>query len=258
MMQNLKSNSLKVLTLNLHAGVNWYGQYDLDGIIALIKNTNPDLCGFQEVDRHLAWRSRFQDLAKILARDLEMDSHFTASLTFGIGSFGNLILSKYPILERWSQQVPGKKETRSFCSARIVFGGVKLHFITTHLGLTEEERACQVSRIQQFLCQCTGPVILTGDFNCGPEEAAVQTLTAGLKDLQKVSGLEQLGTFRLNDGQIGPRIDYILATSEFGVKNFQVLDTYVSDHLPVVALLSLMAPDEKTTVQTVFCQNSRL
>ncbi|HYH02768.1 MAG TPA: endonuclease/exonuclease/phosphatase family protein [Bacillota bacterium] len=230
---------LTILSLNLHAGVNWLGRFDPQGIIELIRDVNPDLCGLQEVDSHWSKRSNFQDLPRILATNLMMDAAFFPALTTGYRAYGNLVLSKYPIINRWSQLLPDQSEQRSVGCVKLWVAGAKLFFSTTHLGLSEWDRWQQVNLIRQFLGQCNGPLILTGDFNADYQSEAVLLLSAGLQDIQKLSRFGPQGTFRARDGQVGPRIDYILASPEFIVEDFQVIDSWVSDHLPVVAKLRL-------------------
>jgi endonuclease/exonuclease/phosphatase family metal-dependent hydrolase len=239
-MENLaKTISMNILSWNLHAGIDWYGRFIPEQLLACLKKLNPDLCGFQEVDRHWAPRSRFWDLAQVLAEGLAMYAFFSPSLIHKIGSYGNLILSRYPLVNSWCQQMPDLREQRSFCCAQIEIAGVKLGFLTTHLGLTAADRCRQAKQIRQFSDQFTLPLIISGDFNAGPEDRAVQMLTGKFYDLQRSSALVTAGTFRLADGQVGPRIDYILTTPEFISEQFQIIPNYYSDHLPLFAKVRL-------------------
>jgi endonuclease/exonuclease/phosphatase family metal-dependent hydrolase len=239
-MENLaKTISLNILSWNLHAGIDWYGCFIPEQLIACIKKLNPDLCGFQEVDRHWSSRSRFWDLAQMLTESLAMHAVFSPSLVRKAGSYGNLILSRYPFVNSWCQQLPDSREKRSFCYALIAIAGVRLGFLTTHLGLTVLDRCRQVEQIQRFVNQFTVPLIMSGDFNAGPEDHAVQMLIGKFYDLQQRSAVVESGTFRLADGQVGPRIDYILTTPEFINEQFQIIPNYCSDHLPLFAKVSL-------------------
>jgi endonuclease/exonuclease/phosphatase family metal-dependent hydrolase len=233
---------LKVLSWNLHAGIDWYGRFLPKQTLACVRKWQPDLCGFQEVDRHWGTRSRYCDLARILAENLEMEAFFSPSLQHKNGSYGNLILSRYPLLNSCYQLLPDSREQRSFGYAQIISGGIRLGFLTTHLGLKAEDRCRQVEQIQRFVNSLPGPLIISGDFNATSKEQAVQMLTTKFYDLQSYSKGDQIGTIRLSDGQIGPRIDYLLASGEFTIERFQVLTNYCSDHLPLLAAVSLTRP----------------
>ncbi|MGD8401632.1 MAG: endonuclease/exonuclease/phosphatase family protein [Bacillota bacterium] len=233
---------LKVLSWNLHAGIDWYGRFLPEKTLACIREWRPDLCGFQEVDRNWGPRSRYCDLAQMLAEKLEMEAFFSPSLQQKSGSYGNLILSRYPFVNSCYQLLPDSQEQRSFCYVQIINGEIQLGFLTTHLGLTEEDRCRQVEQIQRFVNSLPGPLIISGDFNATPEEQAVQMLTTKFCDLQSDSKMNEMGTFRLADGRIGPRIDYLLSSEEFTIERFQVISNYCSDHLPLLATVCLTRP----------------
>lgn len=229
---------LKVLTLNIHSGINWSGKYDLDGIVKFIATVNPDLAGLQEVDRCWSSMSRFQDLPGELALRLKMFSSYSVSRVRNNGYFGNLILSKYPINLMWADQLPGSLERRSFVFTQVVINGIRVNFITVHLGLSISDRIQQVSALLQVTHQINGPLIIAGDFNGHPNDEAVQLLKNNFGDVQESSGVNQ-GTFRGEDGKLGPHIDYIFVTPEFYLTGFQIADTEISDHVPLIAGLNL-------------------
>ena len=104
--------TLKVMTFNIHSAINWYGSFDLDGLANFISETNPDIVGLQEVDLSWSSMSDFQDIPTQLAQRLHMYCAFSASRERNNGFFGNLILSKYPILQEWTSLLPGSLELR--------------------------------------------------------------------------------------------------------------------------------------------------
>jgi endonuclease/exonuclease/phosphatase family metal-dependent hydrolase len=230
---------LNIVDWNIHAGVNWFGRFNPQELLACLKRINPDLCGFQEVDRRWSARSHFWDLAEVIAEQLGMTVAFSPSLTrwYG-GSYGNLILSRYPLTRCWTEQLADSKEPRSLCGTQLIVAGVTLTFITTHLGLTVSDRCRQAERIIRFGSQFTTPIIITGDFNAGPTDRAVQMLTGKWRDLQTSNTVTREGTFLKSDGQVGPRIDYILTSFDWSGE-LKVIPSYCSDHLPLLAKLRL-------------------
>jgi endonuclease/exonuclease/phosphatase family metal-dependent hydrolase len=231
--------NLNIVCWNLHAGIDWYGCFRPEQALTCLKALQPDLCGFQEVDRHWGPRSRFLDLARLLADGLAMYPVFSASLVGQSGSYGNLILSRYPPLNGWWRELTDSQERRSCGCVQVVIAGVKLSFFTTHLGLSAADRHRQAKLILGYIEHIAGPIIICGDFNAGPEDGAVRMLTEKFRDLQCDSAMIVPGTFRLADGRVGPRIDYILTTYEFIAGNFQTISNYCSDHLLLFARLNL-------------------
>jgi endonuclease/exonuclease/phosphatase family metal-dependent hydrolase len=236
--EQLGTIRLKILTLNIHSAINWYGKYDLDGLVKLITSVNPDLVGLQEVDRCWSSKSGFQDLPGELSLRLGMFSSYSVSLARNNGYFGNLVLSKYPINFMWADQLPGELERRSFVMAQVNINGIRVNFVTVHLGLSISDRIQQVAAMLQATHPINGPLIIAGDFNARPNDETIKPLKDNFVDVQEASGVEQ-GTFRGSDGKLGPHIDYIFVTPEFGLTDFQIVDTYISDHVPLIAELSL-------------------
>jgi endonuclease/exonuclease/phosphatase family metal-dependent hydrolase len=248
--------TLKVMTLNIHSGINWYGQYDLDAIAKYIEEVQPDLVGMQEVDQNWSSMSQFTDIPGELARRLNMYYAFSASLERNNGNFGNLILSRYPISSIWTELMPGSLERRSFAMVQVLINGARVNFLTTHLGLSTTDRQQQTASIMQFISQVNGPLIITGDFNGEANDPGVTAFGTNFLDLQSLSDDKEHGSFRIKNGSIVPRMDYIFASPDFQLGGFQVTDNYISDHLPMVAELKLPLSNQAVSGEPVFQQTS--
>lgn len=245
--------TLRILTFNIHSALNWNGEYDLEGIINFIREVNPDLVGLQEVERFWSSASNFQDLPAEMASRLNMFYAYSVSLERDNGYFGNLILSKYPITQIWTENLPGSLEKRSLAFTQLFVKGARINFLTTHLGLSLEDRQEQITSILQFVNQVNGPLIITGDFNGIPQESSISLLCSNFLDLQERSEVKENGTFRLKEGNIGSRIDYILTTPDFGLSSFRIYnDNYLSDHLPVVTEVSLTVDPENVAGEPLY------
>jgi endonuclease/exonuclease/phosphatase family metal-dependent hydrolase len=93
------------------------------------------------------------------------------------------------------------------------------------------------------------PVIVTGDFNAGEDNRALNTMfTAGFADTFRVKhpDANEVGTFTGFDlkATTGPKIDYVLVPPGTDVTDATIVRTsrggrYPSDHLPVTARLRL-------------------
>ena len=227
---------LRVLTYNIHNGIDWRGNYRLKRILEFIGDVEPDLAGLQEVSRFWGLKTHNQDMAQIIAEELKMFVFFGPALSKGKKAFGNLILSKHPIVNGWIGILPGGSEPRNFTGIQALIRGFRINFLTTHLGLDTEERLSQAARIGKFGRGLGKPLIITGDFN---EPAGGPGVALLKKNWIKLGRQPERGTLRLRRGEIGPEIDLIFTTPDFTLKRLSVVDNYLSDHLPVIADLEL-------------------
>lgn len=110
------------------------------------------------------------------------------------------------------------------------FGSIAV--ATTHLGLVGEERLRHAQEILEAL-PASGPVILAGDLNEGPDGPAVSTLLTRLTDAFALAGDGPGYTFPASAP--AHRIDYVLASRHLVVEACRVEDVRAADHRPVVA-----------------------
>lgn len=96
------------------------------------------------------------------------------------------------------------------------------------------------------------PVVVTADFNCGPEDAPYRAMT-GDRDGRAYEAAARLAargshgpraTFHGFTGESVDRRDYVFVSGDVGVPRFGVLadrsdDRYPSDHFPLLAELSV-------------------
>lgn len=233
---------IRVMTYNIRFGKGWDDQWDLDRTASVIREANPDLVGIQEVDREWSSRSEFKDVVTELAERLGMFYTFAPSMDKAPGTagskFGNAILSKYPIDEVWSRLLPAEGMGRGMVGVRLRIAGVPINFVTTHLGLSTSDRLKEVDEILKALDEVPGPTVITGDWNVTDQAEEVAAMKQVFQDTQTVAGKSNVGTFHNKDGS-RERIDYIFASPEFGVDSVDIPEVIASDHLPVVANLTL-------------------
>lgn len=227
---------IRVLTYNIHNGIDWWGNYRFKQILEFIGDVKPDLAGLQEVSRFWGLKTANQDMVKIIAEELKMFVFFGSTLSKGKKAFGNLVLSKHPIVNGWIGKLPGNSEPRNFTGIQALIRGFRINFLTTHLGLKTEERLSQVKRIGEFGRGLGKPLIIAGDFN---EPAGSPGVVLLKKNWIKLGQQPERGTIRLKRGEIGPEIDLIFTTPDVTLKRLSVVDNYLSDHLPVIADLEL-------------------
>jgi endonuclease/exonuclease/phosphatase family metal-dependent hydrolase len=253
---------IKVMTFNIRYdnpadGVNrWENRRGL--VTEKILEISPDLIGMQEVlERQLDY----------LGEHLPGYGHFGVGRDDGKtgGEYVPVLYNKdrYALMENgtfWLSPTPGDTGSVGWDAAltRIctwgkfqdLSSGREFYFLNTHFDhMGDTARAESAKLILDFINkETTGlPVILTGDFNCSPDEAPYRLLTAaasGLSDACPASGRDKdcdEGTFNgWGTEKDPPRIDFIFFNKYWKIKSYQILkvkegDMYISDHWPVVS-----------------------
>ena len=261
------SKSLRIMTFNIHFGNSINNIYDILNISQVIKNSNSDIVCLQEVDNNWSSRSHYDSLIQIISKEANLpyyiynpiyDKNSSHGHLFPNEQFGTAILSKYKILEshdyiisRWSSQKgdpqPGDpgfpSQYHGFGHLILDIDGTNFSVYNTHLdyradppkGYKETMRAIQV-REMLSLINFKYPAILTGDMNADFSAKDVfEPLLEKFDDAWSIAGEGSGLTFPCINPYI--RIDYILVNkkSSIQVKNAFLIDTQVSDHLPVIA-----------------------
>ncbi len=246
---NCKQN-LKVLTFNIHNGITPYGEYNLEQITEFIGKIKPDLAGLQEVSRFWSIKTDYQDMVSLLEEKLGMHPVFAAMLKCNNkGFFGNLVLSKFPIINSWTEILPGNLEARSCLAVQVRAAGARVNFLTTHLGLSNSERLAQVGKIVNLGVQLGEPLIITGDFNQDPSGPELNLIK---RNWIKHEPSQTRGTLRLSDGRIGPEVDMIFTSANLVLKSMKVYENELSDHLPVYGEFEMGLPWNETAGEPVY------
>jgi len=224
---------VKVMTYNIHRGINKNGRLDLDGIAEAVKGSGAEIIALQEVER-FSFRTGFRDQIKYLADKLSMQYVFGKSINILNGQYGNGLLSIYPIEEYEVIRLYSEGEQRTLLKAVLNVDGTLLRVYNTHLGLSQEERDRQVEDIIKLAAEEEN-LIITGDFNTKADKLGA--IAGKLTDSGGIEPDGEKATFEA-DGLSG-RIDYIFASKNFEIKGYEVLDTEASDHYPVVSILGI-------------------
>ncbi len=235
----------RLLTYNVHRCVGVDRRLDVARVAGVIAEHEPDIVCLQELDVGRA-RTGFVDQALAIADQLEMSVHFHAAMRVEAELYGDAILTHRP--ERLVRSgalptvrgVPGL-EPRGALWAAIDIDGVEINVINTHLGLVPREQRLQAAALcgKDWLGHpdCTGPTILTGDFNATSLTRPYQAFVSRLKDAQRLLGLRpSVKTFPSSFPAI--RIDHVFVSPEITPKRvhapFSPLARMASDHLPLV------------------------
>jgi endonuclease/exonuclease/phosphatase family metal-dependent hydrolase len=235
----------RLLTYNVHRCVGTDKRLDVDRIVGVIAEHEPDIVCLQELDVGRA-RTGNVDQAEAIAAGLDMSFHFNAAMLIEAEEYGDALLTRRP--ERLMRKgalptirgIPGL-EPRGAVWAAIDFDGVELNVINTHLGLVPQEQRLQAAALmgKDWIGHpdCAGPTILTGDFNATSITRPYQTLCRGLTDCQRQLGLKPtVKTFpsafpaiRIDHAFVSPHIRITAVKAPFSP-----LARVASDHLPLV------------------------
>ncbi len=116
--------------------------------------------------------------------------------------------------------------------------------MSVHLGLSDRERQAHARELGDLVAGLTGPVVVGGDLNEGPEGAAAAWLTERLWDAFAGRG-EGLG-YTFPSAEPRARIDYLLLGEGVRTTRTWVEDgpevRAASDHLPLFADVTLAEP----------------
>jgi len=240
-------NNLRIMTYNIHHAnpptKAKTGEIDIDAIVQVIKNEDPDLVALQEVDVNTK-RSNKVDQAAVIAQKLGMQAFFGRAIDHEGGYYGVAILSKYPLSETvvipLPEEADPKAEDRVLTTAKVTLpNGKVIRFGSTHLDVRSAgNRDQQVQKISEIATQETLPFIVAGDFNAMPGTSAIDLLDKSFTRSCTDNCAPTIPVINPNR-----TIDFVAfsKTSPFKVISQKVIpERYASDHLPVVVNLQFI------------------
>lgn len=263
---------IRVLTYNVH-NFKQFGdkndKFTKDQILDIIRKEQPDVLCFQEFFNRP--RSEY-NFSKLIPEILNSKYYYyKPTIDNGYESTGTAIFSKYPILNTGKVPFPEEVNWNEAVYADIkvgkkVFRVYSVHFqsinfkpedyqylkkvtkeidadvessrkIGSRLKRAFEKRAEQVHFLRAHTDSCKTPYLITGDFNDTPISYTVQEVSKGLQNSFRKKGSGFGITY--NGEFPNFQIDYILASPEFNIMNYLIVDKKLSDHYPVRTDLEL-------------------
>ncbi|MDR3578118.1 MAG: endonuclease/exonuclease/phosphatase family protein [Anaerolineaceae bacterium] len=239
---------------------NIWQSINLGEIPDFIKELDAHILCLQEM-RGMGGPVSQNDVQKRLEDSLGMASYCEIAQTWrspeGETWQGNGIFSKYPIIEKscrflqQSQPRPSdaSDEGRIYVEATINVNGQPLTVGTTHLSytkrfLTTQKKKAEVSHLLNILTEKNGNYILAGDFNSRPHSWTVKQISKTLKHCGP--GLHEntwtvipFNYHGFTETQLKWRLDYVFASKTMLVSSARIIQTSLSDHLPVMVEFSL-------------------
>ena len=226
------------------------GKISPQRIARVIGQYQPDVVALQELD---VGRLRTGNVhqAQVISDYLAMKFHFHPAIHIEEERYGNAILTHLPvklIKTGILPLLPAKPwlEPRGVIWVAIEAYGQQFNLLNTHLGLRPAERTIQADALlgDDWLANanCTGPVVICGDFNSLPNSAVHKRFSRQLNDMQILH--ENHRPKKTFGGRFpSARIDHIFGNSMVNVQNIEVPRTQLtrnaSDHLPLIVDITI-------------------
>lgn len=235
---------LNVLSYNVHHCEGSDRQLDLERIVRVIKSVQPDLVSLQEVDRNVG-RTQTVNQPDELARLTDLQVAFGPNIDLQGGTYGNAILSRYPIISHTNHRLPNinSGEQRGVLQAEIDVPGLSesLILLTTHFDHRpdDQERVASAKAINAMIAGHQRNALLMGDLNDVQGSPALLEL----ERLWTLTNDDPLPTIPVD--KPSRQIDFVLfrPRQNWRVVETRVLDEAVaSDHRAIFAILEQQSP----------------
>ncbi|GED69042.1 endonuclease [Brevibacillus reuszeri] len=222
---------LQVVTYNIRGCRDDQGHADPEKVVDALRPLSADVIALQEVDNTLP-RSSFVNQVAVIARSLNMNYAFAPSIDFLFGTYGNAVLSKYPILHAASTPLPATREPRSLLDVTLDWYGSPLHVYATHLGVKASEHPEQIKSLYSYLQKKSSETgVLLGDFNMYADNSLLDSVRSLLQDPLYEKHIV-LGT--LKSKQSRKEIDHIFLSHDLQFLQATAPRIGPSDHYPVL------------------------
>ncbi len=240
---------LRVMTYNLHFGIDEDGNFNLKDVQELVAEVNPDVVGFQEV----TFNSPTNGFANMLGELSERMDNIGFSHAYwsegGKQGLRNAVFSRHEIVETETIELePVVSYQRTAERTVIRVGNKEIAIYTLHLTHIFEERTNpeRVRQAEQVMTSIAAdalvrPVVLMGDFNSEPDWPEIQVFTASMIDVWGVIRHDVNG-FTWPSRDPTQRLDYIFISPGLDITGCEIISTRISDHLPLFADLEIAVP----------------
>ncbi|MDP9047449.1 MAG: endonuclease/exonuclease/phosphatase family protein, partial [Bacteroidota bacterium] len=232
-------------------------------ILQIINQQQPDVIGFQEF--YTRYKGQY-DMRDSIVAIMGSDHYYFQPIFFSKSeALGVAIFSKFPIVSQGFIQLADVKSENACIYIDVKKGSQVFRIYSVHLQsinfepedykyinrITQQgapdmsstrrlgsklknaflKRSGQVVKIKAHAATCPYPYIISGDFNDTPASYAVNEMAKGLKSAFHEKGV---GFGRTYNGNFpNYQIDYIMASPQFDVVNYKIIEKKLSDHYPV-------------------------
>lgn len=233
---------LKLVTYNIHRCRGMDRRVRPERIVEVLREIDADVVALQEVWSREG-ESRETNQARFIADELEMDLYLGETRKHKGGSYGNALLTRFPVHESRNYDVSVRgREQRGCLRADIEVAPARvIHVFNVHLGTAFLERRYQARKLIDSAIlnneELTGPRIMLGDFNEWTRGLTTRLLASHLKSADIKQYLQRSKTYpgllpflHLDHVYFDTQLDLHCLTLH---KSRTAL--IASDHLPLVA-----------------------
>jgi len=229
--------SLRLMSYNVHLGIDGQGQLDPEAIAMVIEAQHPDVVCLQEVVR--GWPGAGgMDLAEWLSHRLRMPYAYAPAAD---DQFGNVVLSRLPLVSHLAVPLPkiSGHMRRSYLVATVEIGGGRsITVIDAHLEGSQPDRRSQAEQLVARWGHAQRTVI-AGDMNMQPTDPDVSIFeAAGLVSAQDEEGQGSRSS-ATRPNFPGDRPDWIFGSPELSFSGFLIGPVSPSDHRPLVVTVTI-------------------
>lgn len=239
-----EGTTVKIMTYNIYGAraTDPSNAADLQALAEVIRAQDPDFVVLQEVDVFTNRTGKTVHQARDLGELTGMDWHFAKAIDISGGQYGDAVLSKHEILERYDYHLSVSPEqtgeNRSVCMIQVRVKNKTFYVASTHLDHlgSETSRIYQARQLREIVENTDGDLLIGGDFNATPESETFAIVKEYLEPGAK-SGFQ----FTFPSDNPNRTIDYIFykPTGNITVQNYTVVRAKASDHCPVTATLKI-------------------
>ncbi|MDR0933091.1 MAG: endonuclease/exonuclease/phosphatase family protein [Victivallales bacterium] len=213
------------------------GAWHFEQIAGLVSDLRPDMLGLVEADSG-SWRTAGKSHPELVAKLLNEVAQ--KELPTGSKYAPKSLFNRFPYLKNQTNALLGRTEAEvkahyfPWGTKRLIlereFDNITVFLV--HLGLTRRTRTRQIAFLGEHLPQ-DRPIVLAGDFNTFNGESEL----ADLKEKLQLVSAGVGATYPAWKPQ--KQLDYILVSRQIKIERCEILPVLYSDHLPIIADLSL-------------------
>jgi endonuclease/exonuclease/phosphatase family metal-dependent hydrolase len=259
-------NTIRVMTYNVHNFKRYGSNNDISTkheILNLISEQHPDLIGFEEFYTKNKGPYEMRDS---ITRIIGTKNYYFEPFNFNDSeAIGMAIFSKFPIVAKGIIRFSDTKSDNQCLYVDVKKGEKIFRLYSVHLqsirfdpedykyldsiskkGKADMQstkrlggklktafvkRSEQVFKVKEHAAQCPYPYLIAGDFNDTPTSFAVNQMAKGIKNAFREKGS---GFGRTYNGDFpNYQIDYIMASPQFDILTYKIIEKKLSDHYPL-------------------------